>query len=392
MNTYIWLIGGILATLTISILFLQIFSNMTVEKHRQDSIKSLDEIANKANTFCMMNVNQSSEISLTFSSLVSKIFAVFNGNITEKNNRTLGNQICMNISNEIYCSKKLNCQIEVDKFASKKTIPTLIDKILGKIAYRDYRLNFIKTKCGVSILLKGSKPICGCDLNDIEVPIYCEYNGKQPILLLKNNVILLADTYNWINVGNETETLLNNIADYFGGKRILLVFEENITNPEEADRKNILDKLRLRGYNIDVRRHASKITNFEDYDQIWLITPGFCDEATRNCQKYKRWHRDEINEIIKFVKNGGSLLLITDSGMRKAVYERVGLEVINKILRGVDFPFDQIQSCVCACREEEIQKSSIENHELTKNLSGFGVNAAGVFRCRYQYYSPETFT
>ncbi len=383
MNTFIWLIGGIIAALTISVLFLQVFSNMTMEQHRQDSIMSFNDVVNNVNKFCMMNVEQSSEFSLSFSSLVSDLFA-FDGNIIEKNNRTLGNKICMNISNEIYC-KKLDCQIELDKITTKKSISSLIDRILGKISYRDYHLNFIKTDCGVSVLLKGSEPVCECNLSGVEVPIYCEYNGKQPVLSLKNNVVVLTDTYNWVNAGNETEILLNNIANYLPGKKIILVFEENLTSPDEINRKNILDKLRLQGYNIDVREHNLKIRNFRDYDQVWLITPGFCDEENRNCKNYERWHGDEINEIIEFVKEGGGLLLITDSGMRKSVYERIGLKVINKILSGTGYPFEQIQSCVCGCMEGKILETVIEKHKLTENLSGFNVSAVAVLKCRYKY-------
>ncbi|MCK4428798.1 MAG: hypothetical protein KAU95_00360, partial [Candidatus Aenigmarchaeota archaeon] len=270
MNTFIWLIGGIIAALTISALFMQVFSDMTMEKHRQDSIMSFNEVVNNVNKFCMMNIDQSSEFSLSFSALVSDIFAIDENNIIEKNNRTMGNQICMNISDEIYCSKKLDCRIEIDKIAKGKSISGLIDKILGRVSYTDYHINFIKTKCGVSILLKDSGPICECDSGSVEVPIYCEYNGEQPILSVKDNVVVLTDTYNWINAGNETELLLNNIADYLGGRKILLVFEENITDPNEINRKNILDKLRAQGYNIEVGKHNSVIRNFRNYDQIWL--------------------------------------------------------------------------------------------------------------------------
>ncbi|MCK4429624.1 MAG: BNR-4 repeat-containing protein, partial [Candidatus Aenigmarchaeota archaeon] len=140
---------------------------------------------------------------------------------------------------------------------------------------------------------------------------------------------------------------------------------------------------------VDTTPRPSNIINFRNYDQIWLMTPGFCDEESRNCRGYEKWHQDEINEIIEFVKGGGGLLLITDSGMRKSEYERVGLKVINKILTGVGYPFNQIQSCVCGCMEGKIQETVIEEHELTKNLPGFNVNAAAVLKCRYEYYSPE---
>ena len=390
MDTWMWLIGGIIITLLCFVIFMEIFSSITAQNHTQVSFETQANLASDVNRLCSMLEGQSQKQTLKFSTIATDFFASDNTTLIGKDVRTYGKRLCLNVSGKVSC-EDLDCPLELDPIIKEKKILNLLDKLKGELNYREYEVELVRTKCGVSIVNLGSEPGCACGLEDFEVPAYCNYNGRQPFIISKGKVVILSDAEFWTSPNTSSEKIFSNIANYLGGGSILVVFEENLTDPDANGARAILNSLESRGFSVTVKKHSAEI-DLSGYNQVWLVTPGFCGAQERNCSDYKKWGINEQKNLINFAKSGNGLLLITDSAMAKGIYERVDLSFINKIFAELGFPIEQILSCVCGCEYKPYNETVFENHTLTQGLSNVSLVGAAVFRetCVYTTEKPNT--
>ncbi|MFH0832872.1 MAG: hypothetical protein V1900_04085, partial [Candidatus Aenigmatarchaeota archaeon] len=95
-----------------------------------------------------------------------------------------------------------------------------------------------------------------CKLN-ADVLISCD---NKPLLVKYDNILIFGEVTSLIKSDEEFLKLLNNIAKFFSGNKILIVWEDENTNPENID---------IVGFDVKKVRHTNTIEDF-DYDQIWL--------------------------------------------------------------------------------------------------------------------------
>ncbi len=386
MDTWLWVIGGIIVVMLCFVLFLKIFSGIHEQTYVQGSLEAFSEIAGEANRMCSTAEERSLERTIKLSTLVNGIFAS-GEDIMGQGERTYGDKLCINISGQVSC-EELGCEIEAEPFINELKVLGLLDKLRGNMKYREYVLKIEKSNCGVSILNPDSDNGCVCGSESMDIPIYYDYNGWQPVLFYKEKSVVLADTYLLSNPVPETGILLENIASHLGGSNIILIFEENLTDPNISGLSSYLLSLHAKGYSIDMLKHYYSLSpsDYEAYDQIWLMTPGFCKTPGRNCTDTSDWMRKEIFGIISAHEDGKGIFLVTDSGVRTGIYEAMNLDEINRLLHGMGYPIKQIQSCVGMCVEGvEVFAESLES-PLTLGLESFRANAIAVFDEHCSFY------
>jgi hypothetical protein len=392
MDTWMWLAGGIIIAILAFVMFLQIFSSLMAQSHAQASQESMQKLVADANAMCSMISGQSSYKTYRFSTIVDGVFAASNTTYNTLGERSYGDKACINISGRVSC-EKVKCTIEIEPFMTNSKITGFLEKLTESIRTTDYRMNLMRTECGVSIIAKGSKPSCYCGTDDLDMPIYYDYNGIQPILLRKDNSLVLANTYLWIKPNSNTKQLLKNAAGYLGGRKILIVYEDNLTSPKAAKLYSILMEIGKDGSTsadatgmlFYIKPHDQNL-NFDGYDQIWLVTPGFCETNPQNCINFKSWSKNEILGIINASKTGVGIFIITDSGAKNGVAPSLNLDMINSLLLELNYPVRQINSCLGDCMGNSTYNASLDTKDvLTSSLEGYEIKSAASFdlECGY---------
>ena len=350
-----------------------------MEKHRQVSKESFNRLLNNINSWCDVNVGESTSHMATFSSMVNEIYASTEKEIITKDDITYGNYLCMNFSNEIEC-EKTKCPIEIVHLTHEENALNLVNRLLGRIDFEDHNLEILRTECDVSILKPGMTTTCICDLEQLTPIMTCEDRGKNPVLLTKDNVVILTDITQWINSESSLLILLKNIANYLGGSKILIIWEDQIIDPTFPE-----PMLTSEGFDVSILRHTSPITTLNDYDQIWLLNPGWCEHPIRKtttyCSDFVDWKPSEIELIKHASESGKGIFLITDSGVIVGVEQNIKYTTFNRILRAVRVYFQQIPGCRCGCETTDYWSTDIRTHELTQGLNEFKVKAVAVLDC-----------
>ncbi len=150
-STWIWVIGGIIIGVILVSSFFNVYVNLILERHKQNSIEAFEDIVSTVNTLCAMNEGQKILKTLYFSDIVDGIYAYSDEGIVRIGDKTYGDYICMNITNDIQC-ELLDCKSEMIFISNEGTLLSLVDKLMGRHGYREHKLEFSRTGDGVSIL------------------------------------------------------------------------------------------------------------------------------------------------------------------------------------------------------------------------------------------------
>ncbi|MBN2095641.1 MAG: hypothetical protein JW727_06330 [Candidatus Aenigmarchaeota archaeon] len=378
MDTWIWLVGGIIVTILSMFLFLNLFASINLQSHTQASVETSGNLASDINRLCSMKEGEAMNREMKFSTIVTEFYASHNGSIEIDSGRTYGQLLCVNISGKSSCSE-LDCPLEISTIITEKKILSLIDKMRGDISYRDYSVEAVRTSCGVSVLLKGERSGCICGLGEFDTPVYCDYNGHQPIVISKDHSVVLADTEPWLSPDEDSLQLFSNIAGYLGGNSILILYDDDSVDPALTQASQVIDQVISEGYSVDSVLHEAAV-DFSAYDQVWLVTPGFCELSSRNCSQHYRWSVNEEKRLIEYADSGGKILLVTDSGLVNGVYGQMGLDLINSLLIELGYPLEQLPSCVCGCEGRPTNQTVLEAGGIGDGLSVLNVLGAAVFR------------
>ncbi|MBL7170220.1 MAG: hypothetical protein ISS48_04330 [Candidatus Aenigmarchaeota archaeon] len=132
LSTWIWVIGGVLIAFIVFSFFLKVFSDMTIEKHRQSTMESFDFLVSDINSFCgRFGLDQITK-TVSFSELTSSLYSSGDGNY-----------LCINFRDNIEC-QPLACSVELTSDVEQKTLLTLINRISGRIGFSEYRITIYK--------------------------------------------------------------------------------------------------------------------------------------------------------------------------------------------------------------------------------------------------------
>jgi len=116
--------------------FTKILLNITIQRHEQDSLEYLQKFATNVNSLCEVMEGKSVTQTFIFSDYVSGIYIC-----RDENGELISNRVCMNFSDQAFF-EELNCPIVMNDAELGSALITLIDRIRGKVGYRDYRLRF----------------------------------------------------------------------------------------------------------------------------------------------------------------------------------------------------------------------------------------------------------
>jgi len=380
-------IGGIIISIVLAALFFNFISKVIIEKHKQVSKESFSTMVNTINSLCGMNVGQSMTKTLTFSDIVEEVYA-FGGRKTVVDRITVGDYLCMNITNKVTC-ERTECPVEMIYISHEEKVLGLVNRLLGRFGYNEYQLRFLKTECGTSILKPGMKTSCICDWGDLVSLITCQDQGENKILVTEDKTVILTDITPWIDATPEMLTLAKNVANNLSGSKILIVWEDTSVDPTFPSRSQMITSLENEGFQVTTFRHSTIIPTLDNYDQIWLLNPGWCEHPGRKnsyyCSGTLDWKESEIRSVGKAVEEGKGLFLITDSGVIKGKYQDIAVRVFNRILETIGYTFKQIPGCRCGCETPDVWSTQINDHELTKGIDDFRVKAVALLGCEYKY-------
>jgi len=373
LSVWIWFIGGVIIGIIVFSVFIKLISLVAQGQQQEDAKKVYENIVTSVNGYCDVREGMAMTPRIVFPNIVTNIYASTDKkNPNYEGNVTIGNYICMNISNVVTC-KWVSCEAEMMMLEKKEQLLSFIDRAMGRTGNTEYTLELRRTECGVALLELGMKSICSpCDLDKADKLIFCQ--NTIPVLLTYDDIVLLADLTPWIAGKDGMKKLAENVANYLKGKKILVVWEDDNSDPENETRKPILNNLQGLGFDITLKRHTETLKELENYDQIWLLNPGWCDYPGRKkdfCKNVEMWTDSEISEL-KDVK----IFIITDAD----ITSDITTNTLNRILKEKRFNVMQLPQCKCDCGKGWVE-TIIVKHELTKGLSKFEVNAVASIGC-----------
>ena len=260
----------------------------------------------------------------------------------------------------------------VEKFLNKPAnVKTYFDELESGRKYR-VKIRYNSSAPEISILLE-------CDFlpQVFKILIACE--GK-PVVSLFDNLLIIGDSNLFIGICGKPphcepypdeflkpfERLLLNSANFFKSRNsnILVIWEDPYADPENPSRVRLIDKMRSENFVVESLLHTSPLSldQIENYDQIWLVRPGICDnpsfvdlDGDRVCD-YK-WSSHEFQVLDSYLKQGGKIILLTDVNVPSTVND--------EILSLVDKNSIFIKTGFCANKESD----QILAHEITEGLS-----------------------
>jgi len=176
------------------------------------------------------------------------------------------------------------------------------------------------------------------------------------------NLIVLTDLSPITECCSEgTLAFFNNVAKYFGGTEILVIWESDSSNPQLTNKEQLTEMLTSEGFNITSFKHTDTITakQLYGYDQVWILRPGWCASGIEVCSGFKQWNDNDIKAIKDFSSREGKIFLITDWD------PTYSYEVPNSILSSLGFNSKFENTCGCGCEKEEnveIMKDPLNNY------------------------------
>jgi len=372
---WVWVIGGIIIGMVIFTSFFQIMTMLVANKESEAAKQNIDDITSIASSFCEMGPGRSTEKRFILPNAVNSVFAS-NDQLSAsfKGGRNYGEYLCIKVSElrDAYCVKA-NCELELAFAVKEKTVGSILNRLLGRYEYSEYTIKISRTECGVALLGENETSKASCAKCDHLPLMQCK--GHTIAAYLEPNVVVLTDFTQIYNCCDEaTFTLLKNTANFFGGSKILLIFEH----------VSLSDKLpqSIGAFDIDFFRHTANVEQdaLKNYDQVWIFLPGFCNlfdpqGKTRECGGIVGWNDDEVNKIKNFVDGGGKLFLVSD------YTPYTTQSVVNAILNKLGYSAKFSEGCDCGCGIDGESSIEISKHPLTENINSWVVKSGAGFTC-----------
>jgi len=390
-STWIWVVGSFIIAMLLLGIATNVIGNMAMENHKRNVEDEFYKMIGIINSLCDSNEGQSYEANLKFPDIVDKIYSSRSSEYVEKE-ITYGNYLCINYT-RLEC-KKLDCLTKVYVIGKKENLLGIVDKLTGNRNYYNYSVRFTRVSSGVLITSEETKNIS----RNIAEKYFCNFNplvkiGEDPVVILDKNFLLFLDTTPFINKDPNMVKILENVGDYFG-KKIGIIWEDtcswnstvlsdgSILCPDEIiiDNDEIIKNLRSKGYDVETILHSRKLTlsTFNNYDQIWLIRPGWCEKVEKDtprsiqpyCSKSIKWDNLEISEIKKYAQSRGKVVIFADYS------NSMPNRVVNSLLSNLNTEFYIVDG---------ISKSgsiSLTSHDITKGISSYPIAAVARIECK----------
>lgn len=380
-TVWLWVIASFIVGLMMFVVSLQFIGFVTVAREKELARGSLDDLASNANGLCANFVGSNIMKAVQLPEKVSSVYATSDIRVFPNDSRTFGNNLCMNFSNEIICDD-LSCNVGMQTIVSGTTLQNLLNQFLGRFGTNSYNLQILKTDCGVSILQLGQTAFCPAECTNENKLVGCQ---KHNIIgLIENNTLVMTDftpIFECCDQFPYIVTFLENTAKYFGGSKIMIVWESNFANPENAKYKPINDALKADGFEIISFQHKQQLTadDLKDKNQLWLYLPGWCSmqsdvQKTVECTEFTQWDDSEYGIMKDFVDSGGKLFIVTD-------YSPYTTQtVVNNILTNLGYSSRVRGTNVCGLGNI-VTTTDIISNPITQNINEFSFLATSEIVC-----------
>ena len=382
---WFWIIGGLIAGLIAFTIAYQQIAEIIRTTAEQRSIEQFNEIKDIVNNLCWSSVENKREYKVNLGETIEGIYVApskYEEYDTKKLMDTIlssedatGNYLCIKVKDKRLNCEKLECDVTMPFMGAvpeEFSLSALVSKLMGRGKTFDYPLEFERTVDKVNIKIKS-----GCELLPMSFDQITTCDNKNVVILLKN-LLVVGDSTFYVEccdmLSQPFETLLINSAKYFGGSKILIVWEDTNSNPNAEEKSRLIDGIKEKGFNVESFYHDSEISaeKLKAYDQIWLIRPGICENPIMKEYCDYKWEKSEFDAIESYLTKG-KIVLITD--YPSIVPTRVG----DTIVKLVDKDVTILKECICGCDGKTTKADKIFTREITKGIENIFVKASAGF-------------
>lgn len=399
-STWIWIISGIIVAALVFAAAYYNLGQITMQSSKQNVVDKYNALLRNINGICLTSVGNTEEIQMLLSKEVRAIYTTATPTIppdkadllVTNGNSTKGIYLCLQFYTEMdrdeFTCMRTDCEIDM-LYIGKPTIDSMMEK-KASLTGGVYEFNLKVIKMDTNLV-----KICNADGARCIPPQACNYItlascGREPVLALLNskNMVLLADTSPLYVCCAEDDTaiLLKNIANYFGGTKVLIVWEDkNIdpTNERFAPLKEALPDKEILSL-----RHLQRIDydSIKEFDQIWIFAPGWCQGSTKDgkkriseeyCSNVVPWDESEIQALKKYLSKGGKILL-TSEYSTLGDYIFMSQAIPNKIVATIDeFAYFKTER-IC---EEAENNLMIDKHLITDGVKKLLIGYSTAVSC-----------
>jgi len=387
-SLWIWIIGGIIVGFILFTIFIQFLSYITRTREVELGKSSFDELTIDAKNVCK-TIGGAAPTKLSkkfvFPEAVTDVYATANirSNIPT-GEKSYGKFMCMKIFDETIC-QDVQCEVEIANINNTPSLTTTISRILGRVGSQEYHLEITKNTCGVSILEPGDSPVEYCVDRCANVANLVNCQDHNIVSLIGNNTLVMTDftpIFDCCDNYTATVPFLKNVAKFFGGAKILIIWESNFANPNIQKFKPVNDALNASGFEIIGLKHRQKLAdaNLQGMDQIWLYLPGWCSgqadvQRTVECTDFVEWTKEEFDLIKAYLNSGGKLFIVTD-------YSPYTTQtIVNGMLTSIGYAAKVLDSNVCGSQGIIVRTTDIEAHSITEGIQEFDFLATSEITC-----------
>ena len=382
---WFWIIGGVIGGLLIFTIAFQQLVGMKDTTIQQRTQEQFSQIKNIIDNLCWGSPGNKREYTISVSESVEGIYLApskYKEYETEEltdiilsEEYATGDYLCIKVKDKRLKCEELECDATmpfVGSVPEEFSLTALVNKLTGRGKFFDYPLEFERMGDYVDVRIKHvCKPI------PISFDQLIKCNNKD-IVALRKNLLIVGDSTFFVECCDQLsepfEALLVNSAKYFGGSKMLIIWEDPQANPDADEKTRLTNTIKENGFSVESFHHDSKISSetLNNYDQVWLIRPGICENPAMQSYCDYKWKESEFDAFETYLTKG-KVVLITD--YPHLVPPRVG----NKIIKLVDQNITLLQGCFCSCKGETTRADEIFTHEITAGIEDFFVKAsAGV--------------
>lgn len=369
-SLWIWIVGGLIIGASV-IIFATTMATGFFKSYQENTMRErFLNLANRAESICSGGEGNLDYFEFPLSEVVRTVYPAKNrferppdkvSELISDKEQGTGTFICISFfeKQEPSC-KEVSCPVVMDYIGTpslKEDLFSLLAKIRGEYPVYTYNLDIEKVEGKVWVTRQTVGPTVALDgLEGVEILGTCEGN---PVLVsaADGKVLLFGDATLWVNGNTEFAKLLSDAYAFLGKGRLLVVYEDDYSNPAAAPKiKTTLESLTSDPF----IKHTGDISvmsqDFVNYDQLWIVRPGWCSAGFRmgdsgaGCGETIPWSKSETDAISSFVSGGGHVFIITDyqgSGTGETRVDHMPTGTANDMLQSMDMPFVIGDGYVC---------------------------------------------
>lgn len=382
---WFWIAAGVIGGIIIFIVAYRQIGEISKTTSEQRSLEQFNEIKNIADNLCWGTPGNKREYTVRLSEKIEGVYVAeskYDEYEAEKLMDTIlssedatGKYLCIKVKDKRLKCEELECDVTMPFMGAvpeEFSLSALVNKLMGRGEIFDYPLEFERMVYKINVRVQS-----GCEKLPIEFNQIIKCDNKNIVILL-NNLLVVGDSTFFVEccdmLSQPYETLLINSAKYFGGSKILIIWEDPNADPNAGEKSRLINELGKNGFIVESLHHDSKISaeKLKEYDQVWLIRPGICENPIMKEYCNYKWSDSEF-EAFKDYLTKGKIVLITD--YPSIVPTSVGDRIVKLANHNVTI----LKECVCGCDGKTTKADEVFHQEITKDVVNLFVKASAAF-------------